>query len=245
MSHKLLEKTELASNIYAVETWAAAIVSAVKPATMTPPPRTYNLVKAVEHLCRSGIGGDLVECGVWRGGSLMAMALTLLHCRDGARRLWGFDTFAGMTSAGPRDKLLGGPHFDEIIRTGTEAQRKLYMAEAPLDVVKRNLAATRFPGDRLSLVVGDVMETLPEHAPRHIALLRLDTDFYESTKHELETLYPRLVEGGVLLIDDYGYFKGAQEATDEYFAGLAQPPLLWAIDGHARAAIKPAAPLEV
>ena len=226
-----------------IEGWAAQVLRQVKPATMTPHSRIYNLAKAVESIVRSGIGGDLVECGVWRGGSLMTMALTLLHCGDRERRLWGFDTFAGMTQAGPQDRLIGGPHFNEIIAKGTPGQKELYTAKAPLDLVKQNMAATKFPAERLHLVVGDVMETLPDQAPDHIALLRLDTDFYASTRHELETLYPRLVDGGVLLIDDYGCFKGSKDATDEYFATLEQPPLLWAIDHHARAGIKPPAPL--
>jgi hypothetical protein len=237
-------KAKPSGEAWHVEDWAGAIVRKVKPATMTPPSRIYNLAKAVENLCRSNIGGDLVECGVWRGGSLMTMALTLLHVGDTRRRLWGFDTFAGMTQAGPQDRLIGGPHFDEIIAKGTPGQRELYTARAPLDLVKQNMAATGFPEERLSLVVGDVMQTLPDQAPPHIALLRLDTDFYASTRHELETLYPRLVEGGVLLIDDYGCFKGSKDATDEYFAGLEQPPMLWAIDHHARAGIKPPAPLQ-
>lgn len=226
-----------------IEGWAANILRQVKPATMTPHSRIYNLAKAVESIVRTGIGGDLVECGVWRGGSLMTMALTLLHCGDSHRRLWGFDTFAGMTQAGPQDRLIGGPHFDEIIAKGTPGQKELYTARAPLDLVRQNMAATGFPSERLHLVVGDVLQTLPDQAPQHIALLRLDTDFYASTKHELETLYPRLVEGGVLLIDDYGCFKGSKDATDEYFATLEPPPLLWAIDHHARAGIKPPAPL--
>ena len=162
MSHSLLEKYEHVSSTYVVETWAASIVRAVRPSTMTPPPRTYNLVKAVEHVCRSGIGGDLVECGVWRGGSLMAMALALRHCGDQQRRLWGFDTFTGMTSAGPRDQLMGGMHFDEIMRTGTPSQRELYQARAPLDLVQRNMASTRFPADRLSLVVGDELNVVAD-----------------------------------------------------------------------------------
>jgi predicted O-methyltransferase YrrM len=243
MSEKTQAKTKPAGEAWHVEDWAGAIVRKAKPATMTPVSRIYNLAKAVEHLCQARVAGDLVECGVWRGGSLMTMALALLHCGDGTRRLYGFDTFAGMTQAGPNDQLIGGPHFNEIIAKGTPGQRELYTAKAPLELVQENLASTGFPKERLELVVGDVLQTLPDQAPEQIALLRLDTDFYASTKHELETLYPRLVEGGILLIDDYGCFRGSKEATDEYFATIEQPPLLWAIDNHARAGIKPPAPL--
>jgi len=88
------------------------------------------------------------------------------------------------------------------------------------------------------LVAGAVEDTLPDRAPMEIALLRLDTDWYASTKHELETLYPRLVSGGVLMLDDYGHWTGCRKAVDEYFAANAPAPLLNRIDYTARVATK-------
>jgi O-methyltransferase len=101
------------------------------------------------------------------------------------------------------------------------------------------VAAVGYPGERLHFVAGDVAKTIPEHAPEAIALLRLDTDFYASTRHELEQLYPRLSPGGVLIIDDYGDWAGARKATDEYFATHKPQPLLIRVDVGARMGIKP------
>jgi hypothetical protein len=98
--------------------------------------------------------------------------------------------------------------------------------------------ATGYPAERVHLVRGPVEETLPAAAPERLALLRLDTDWYASTRHELEHLYPRLVDGGVLIVDDYGHWQGARQAVDEYFAGTAPPPLLHRIDYTARIGVK-------
>jgi hypothetical protein len=83
-----------------------------------------------------------------------------------------------------------------------------------------------------------VEDTLPAEAPEKLAILRLDTDWYSSTKHELETLYPRLAEGGVLIVDDYGHYEGARRAVDEYFAETGQRVLLSRIDYTGRIAVK-------
>jgi hypothetical protein len=101
--------------------------------------------------------------------------------------------------------------------------------------------STGYPADRLHLVQGKVEDTLPGAAPARIALLRLDTDWYESTRHELVHLYPRLVPNGVLIIDDYGDWVGAKEAVDEYFAAQPFQPFLSRMDHTGRLAIKPAA----
>lgn len=91
----------------------------------------------------------------------------------------------------------------------------------------------------LEFVIGPVEETLITKVPERIALLRLDTDWYESTRAELEYLYPRLVVGGVLIVDDYGHWKGARKAVDEYFAALGNDaPLLNRLDYTGRMAVR-------
>jgi predicted O-methyltransferase YrrM len=92
---------------------------------------------------------------------------------------------------------------------------------------------------RFRIVEGDVLETLPAQAPAMLSVLRLDTDWYVSTKHELEQLYPRLLPGGVLIVDDYGYWRGARKATDDYFQTLHARPLLHRIDYTGRICVKP------
>jgi len=86
-----------------------------------------------------------------------------------------------------------------------------------MERVASAMASTGYPAERIHLVKGLIEHTIPEHAPGSIGLLRLDTDWYKSTMHELVQLYPRLTLNGVVIVDDYGHFKGAREATDEYF----------------------------
>src|SRR5438034_593928 len=111
-------------------------------------------------------------------------------------------------------------------------------AIAGLDDVREGMAETGYPAERVHFHPGRVEETIPGEAPAEIALLRLDTDWYESTRHELVHLYPRLSEGGVLLVDDYGHWAGAKRAVDEYFATEAPPLLLSRIDYTGRIGIK-------
>ena len=101
------------------------------------------------------------------------------------------------------------------------------------------MALTGFPADRAVFVPGKVEETIPASAPERIALLRLDTDWYESTYHELVHLYPRLEAGGVLILDDYGHFEGARRAVDRYFDENGARPLLTRVDYTARVGVKP------
>jgi hypothetical protein len=107
------------------------------------------------------------------------------------------------------------------------------------DLVASLLSETGYPQDRLHFVEGPVEETIPEHVAEQLSLLRLDTDWYESTRHEMLHLYPRLTAGGVLIIDDYGHWNGSRLAIDEYFASGAAPPLMLArVDYSCRVAVK-------
>jgi hypothetical protein len=216
-----------------------AIIEAVAPYTMTSPERILALVLAVEYVVNSRIKGDIVECGVWKGGSIMAAALALMRLGDRSRTLHLFDTFDGMPAPAEIDRDCRGSLAAEQLAE-QDRETSAVWAFAQLDEVQRNLAATHYPCDRLRFVRGLVEETVPHHAPERIALLRLDTDWYESTWHELVHLYPRLAPGGVLIIDDYGHWQGARRATDQFLASLPHPPLLCRIDYTGRIAIKPA-----
>jgi len=105
--------------------------------------------------------------------------------------------------------------------------------------VKEVLCGTGYPSERIHFVRGRVEDTIPASAPELIALLRLDTDWYDSTKHELIHMFPRLSKAGVIIIDDYGHWRGAREACDEYFAQNRIPILLNRIDYTGRIALKP------
>ncbi|MCC7393466.1 MAG: class I SAM-dependent methyltransferase [Sphingomonadaceae bacterium] len=210
--------------------------------TMTGIERGYALWQAVGHIIQTGIAGDLVECGVWRGGSAMLMARALHHFGDNRRHIHLFDTFAGMTAPDARDiQAMSGRDAAAILSAAPKNADDPFWGIAPLDVVQANMARSKIAADRVHYIVGDVATTIPDAAPADIALLRLDTDWYASTAHELRHLWPRLSPGGILLIDDYGYWQGARAATDDWLTSLpaAERPLLQRIDFTGRMGIKP------
>jgi hypothetical protein len=205
------------------------------PYTMTSVERMYALYEAVRYVSAAQIPGDVVECGVWRGGSSMLAALTLAQLGE-SRQMWLYDTFEGMPPPGVHDVRYTGEAAGESLDPAQRvAGAPNDWAWATLQDVRTNM--TSAGRDDAELVVGKVEDTIPARAPEAIALLRLDTDWYESTRHELEHLYPRLAHGGVLIIDDYGHWQGARRAVDEYFRDL--PILLNRIDYTGRIAVKP------
>lgn len=215
----------------------AELYRRVAPYTMTTPPRIYTLARAVEYVASRPVPGALVECGVWRGGSMMVVALTLLRLGVTDRDLYLFDTFTGMTEPGDEDvKKTGERALDLLADAGRDEH---VWAVAPIDEVREAVLGVGYPEERVHFVEGPVEETLPANAPREIALLRLDTDWYASTKHELKHLYPALASGGVLIVDDYAYWQGARRAVDEYLRERDLTLLLNRIDHTARIAVKP------
>ena len=215
-----------------------AIAARVAPFTLTSPERRASLLLAVDHLVRHRIPGDIVECGVWRGGSMMAVALALMARGDTFRHLYLYDTFEGMSEPTEADRSHSGEAASaQLARTTRGAG---VWCEAGLDDVRANLHSTGYPPERIHFVQGKVEDTLPGTLPAQVALLRLDTDWYESTAHELKHLYPLLQAHGVLIIDDYGHWQGARRAVDEYFAGSGPAHYLHRVDYTARLLIKPA-----
>lgn len=200
--------------------------------TMTPMERCWALYQAVRYVSQASISGDFVECGVWRGGSSMLSALTLMDLNERARNIYLYDTFEGMPEPTEKDVDIHGVPYSKL----WEQERKILSVS--LEEVKRNMLSTGYPEGKISLVKGMVEETLPQSAPDAISVLRLDTDFHDSTYHELVHLYPRLSPGGVLIIDDYGHFQGARSATDQYFAETNQHILLNRVDYSCRIGIK-------
>jgi O-methyltransferase len=216
----------------------------VAPFTMTTPDAIHVLAGAVRHVVSNGLSGAIVECGVWKGGSMMAVAKTLLSLGKTDVDLFLFDTFEGMSEPTEKDIHWSGETAKAQLAR-EEKETSLTWALAGLDAVQQAMASIPYPPSRIHFVKGRVEDTLPDQAPPQIALLRLDTDWYESTRHELIHLYPRLVPGGVLIIDDYGWWRGAAEATDEYFRENGPTPFLVRIDADGvRLAVKPhAAPV--
>jgi O-methyltransferase len=206
--------------------------------TLSSHHRLAATVDAVRHVVDSKITGDIVECGVWRGGNMVVAALALLELKDTTREIYLYDTFEGMTPPSEHDKDYSGEDAAKLLNL--EAKGTGIWCEAGLEDVTANMKATGYPMSKVRLVKGPVEETIPRVMPDKISLLRLDTDWYESTKHELVHLFPRLVPGGVLIIDDYGHWQGARQAVDEYFAEMGLKPLLSRIDYTCRLMVKDA-----
>lgn len=217
----------------------AALISQVRPYTMTSAERLWSLINAVSYVTDEGIDGDFVECGVWRGGSVMTMALQLNRLGVADRNFWLYDTFAGMTAPTANDVEAGsGVTAAQMLATTEVGDGNNVWCVADRNDVEANLRLTKYPFDRFILCEGDVNDTLHQQVPESIALLRLDTDWYESTKLGLEILYPKLAIGGVCILDDYGHWQGARKAVDDYFAERGARPFMHPIDYSGRVFIK-------
>ena len=207
--------------------------------TMTSPHRLAATLMACKHAVEQEIAGDFVECGVWRGGNAI-LAKSVFERMGAKKKVYLFDTFAGMTT----------PSEHDIKAANKESATQKYISSvqgsishwcyAPLEEIEESFKRAGLDLTNVVFVLGDVSETLrsAENLPQDICVLRLDTDWYESTLVELEILYPRLSIGGALLIDDFGSWEGARKAVESYFAGAAAAPLLWRTDDTGRMAVK-------
>ncbi len=186
-----------------------------KPNTMVPWSGLHTAHLSAQYVAINNIPGDIVECGVWRGGCSVLMAETFAAMNSADRDFFLFDTFSGMPEPTSEDKqatsgIPAAIKFKRLFDAGKKWDA------ASLAQVESTVSNANYPRSRFHLVEGLVEETIPAEAPENIALLRLDTDWYESTRHEMEHLFPRLSPGGVLIIDDYGVWAGARQAVDEY-----------------------------
>ena len=206
---------------------------------MTSSERIFGLIEAVKYVSKHTIDGDIVECGVWKGGSMMAIAETLLLMNDASRTLYLYDTFEGMPAPTSEDKNFKGQRADILLKKEESFKDNSGVwAYSTLEEVQHAMHLTNYNSSLIHYIKGKVEDTIPKTIPNKIALLRLDTDWYESTKHELIHLFPLLVSGGVLIIDDYGFWKGARKAVDEYFAENNLRILLNRMDETGRIAVK-------
>lgn len=204
----------------------------VSPFTMTGHVRVISLLRSINYLNKNKIEGAIVECGVWKGGSIMA-ALKALNNDKLVREVYLYDTFEGMSEPTEVDKNENGKLAKQIID-----EDNFQKCISNLDEVMQNVKSTGYPSDNLHFIKGKVEDTIPNKIPDKIALLRLDTDWYESTLHELNNLFPLLVKDGVLIIDDYGHWNGCKKAVDEYFSNLTTPYFMHRVDYTCRLIIK-------
>lgn len=197
------------------------MIERVRPYTKSNRERIQSMIDALKRIEEEHIAGDVVECGVWRAGNII-----LARILAPGRTCWLYDTFAGMTKPGDRDAKMWNV---KKKRPGTKAidiwsRKKEPWAACSVEEVRQNFLDWGIDPDPMKFVKGPVEETLldEDNLPDQIALLRLDTDWYESTKIELEVLYPRLVSGGILIVDDYGHWVGARQAVDDYLGSRVE-----------------------
>ena len=215
------------------------IINKVKPYTMTSNERLFGLIEAVKYVIKHDIKGDFVECGVWKGGSMMTIAETLLQLGITDRQLYLYDTFEGMTA--PTENDVDSLNRTAAIQLNQEInvkEKSEVWAYSGLNEVKKNMSLINYPNNNIHFIKGDILKTIPDTISESIALLRLDTDWYESTKHEMIHLYPLLQHNGVLIIDDYGFWRGSRKAVDEYIDENNIQILLNRMDETGRIAIK-------
>jgi len=208
--------------------------------SMTSHERLFCLVRAIQHIENNNLEGDFVECGVWKGGNLILFQKMIEQLKIKNRKIYGFDTFEGMSEPTDADSDVGGYKAEYYMKSQKkDINIDNIHAYAPIDLVENNFANNTEDKGNLILVKGKVEETLrlAKNVPKKISVLRLDTDWYESTKIELELLYPRLVKNGVLIIDDHGEWLGSRKATDEYFKNKKKA--MFRIDRAARLFFKP------
>lgn len=209
------------------------IYEKIRPFTMVEPVRCYALYQSLQYIIKNKIPGDLAECGVWKGGSAMLMALCLQQAGINDRKIYLYDTFEGMSKPGEKDGVYERTEWEKRKTNGAGSD----WCAASEEEVTANLERTGYPSSNIICVKGKVEDTIPGTMPQQLALLRLDTDWYESTRHELAHLYPVLSSKAVLLIDDYGAWEGARKAVDEYFSG-SFTPYLQRIDWTGRIVVK-------
>ncbi len=209
--------------------------------TLLNPEKLYAFIQAIRYIDRNEVAGDIVECGVWRGGAIMAAALTLNQLNAPERKFYLYDTFSGMTRPTGKDKPMPGTgkidlaDVFEKTRTGEDSSNWCF---ATLDDVKRNLSKVPYDQSKFVLVEGKVEDTLHDVLPGPTSILRLDTDWYESTKQEMNYLVPLLVPKGVLIVDDYYRWAGNKEAVDEYLEHHNIPILLTRV-GNSAIGVRP------
>ncbi|MFI5171711.1 MAG: TylF/MycF/NovP-related O-methyltransferase [Chitinophagales bacterium] len=212
------------------------ILNACRDYSMTSIERMYALYQAVHFVEKNDVEGDIVECGVWKGGSSMLAALSLKSLNSFNRHLFLYDTFEGMSNPSDLDISVDGDkpaeHWEKISKDD-----KIFCYSS-IDEVKVNLAKTSYPQTNIHFIKGKVEDTIPGTLPQKISILRLDTDWFESTYHELKYLFPLLSKNGILIIDDYGHWKGARTAVDSYFKEMNIYPLLQRTDYTGRMMVK-------
>lgn len=224
---------DISSNKEFMEMWQICSTK-----SMTSIERMFSLYTSTEYVLKNNIKGDFVECGVWKGGSSLLIALILKKNNITDRNIYLYDTFEGMSEPTAEDVDLNGVSAKKQLTDSNIEDQKSVWCYSGIDEVKKNFSDNNLDLSKINFVKGKVEDTIPNTIPTDIALLRLDTDWYTSTKHEMVNLFPILNSKGILIIDDYGHWKGCRDAVDEYFLEQKLSPMINRIDYTGRLIIK-------
>ena len=216
------------------------IIKQISNYSMSTPANHWAIIQSIKHISQNNIKGDIVESGVWRGGNLILFKI-FLDKYNLKKKIFAYDTFEGMSEPEKLDKTFDGKSSIELLKKlekkNVDRKENILIADCSIEQVIKNFNENVIKNDLIT-IKGKVEETLlnKDNLPSKISLLRLDTDWYSSTKIELEILYPLLEKNGILIIDDYGYWQGARKAVDEYF--LDKKVTIFKIDFTGRMIIK-------
>ncbi len=182
----------------------ARLIMQVKPRhTMVRNPNLINLYRMVRYLNRSALPGTIVECGVWKGGSSAMMAAA---CQDSGvqRDFWLFDSFEGLPPPTEKDNAFERTYYFKGMNKGS------------IEAVERIFRKLGLPLERVHFVKGWFEQSIPAATVEQIALLHIDADWYDSVSLVLNELYDRVVPGGYVVFDDYGYWEGCDRAAHDF-----------------------------
>lgn len=168
--------------------------------------RLDNLQECIQDVLARGVPGDLIEAGVWRGGASIFMRAVLKAHGVEDRTVWLSDSFQG----------LPPPNDDEYPADAGDLHHTIDELAVSLDEVRENFRRYGLLDDQVRFLPGWFRDTLPRAPIERLAIIRIDGDMYESTTQVLEALYPKLVPGGYLIVDDYGGIPACRRAVDDY-----------------------------
>jgi O-methyltransferase len=221
------KSSKLLDNLYNYSPEVRKIIKLSRPFTMTSNQSICALVTATKYIDDCLIAGDIVECGVWAGGSIIASKLA--HNKTSNRSFWLFDTFEGMTEPTIKDGVVAQKVFDLETQNGKDSN----WLKISKEVVQKNIIDTTGDDDFCNYISGPIEDTLINQKallPNQIAILRIDTDWHDSTLAALENLFHLVVPGGIVILDDYGFWEGSRLATESFFKKQSFKPFLIPVD---------------
>ena len=223
--------------IIEMDSKSEALIKASSEYTFKSKLEMWTVICCLRNIINQKIDGDIVETGVWKGGTLI-LVKKILEDYEAKKKIIGFDTFEG--------GFEKPSELDKKIRYGFKEKGNLYnktfnykkFETSSLNNTLSNIKKNCKNIEELYLIKGKIENTLEKENIKKISLLMLDTDYYESTKFALEKLYDKVSQNGIIYIDDYGNWKGAKQAVDEFFEKKKINPFLIRTSSASRIFIK-------